>query len=173
MAGSVERARQRRQKTGSRIGIVQAFKQAPWRLQVQTIGLYLLGLVIVLVVASVYLSISGRAAAAGLRSYQMNLERLDIERQIADRKSSIAVLTSATIMEQRATEMGFKRITPEDVVYMEIPGYSGKQSAVLAPPPGITETEQMTLKSTYRQSLWDWLFSGINNLSDAMIGGNG
>lgn len=173
MTESVNRARQRREKTGSRIGIVQAFKQAPWRVQVRTIGLYLLGLVIVLVIASVYLSISGRAAAAGLRAYQMNLERQNVERQIADRKARIAILTSAMVMEQRATELGFKRITAGDVVYMEIPGYLGKQSAVLAPPPGIKETEEMTLKFIYRQSLWDWLFSGINNLSDTVIGGNG
>lgn len=173
MTQSENRARQRRERSGPRGGIVQAFKQAPWRLQVQTIGLYLLGLVIVLVIASVYLSISGRAAAAGLRAYQMNFERQDLEREIADRKAKIAVLTSAVIMEQRATEMGFKRITPEEVIYMEVPGYLGKQSAVLAPPPGVTESEEMTLKYIYRQSLWDWLFSGINSLGENMIGGNG
>jgi cell division protein FtsL len=173
MVSPVERARQRKEKTGPRKGIVQAFKQAPWRLQVQTIGLYLLGLVIVIVIASVYLSISGRAAAAGLRAYQMNLQRQDLERQIADRKSQIAILTSSMIMEQRATELGFKRITPDDVIYMEIPGYLGKQSAVLAPPPGVTESAEVAVRSIYRQSLWDWLFSGINNLSDSVIGGNG
>lgn len=173
MTPSENRARQRRERTSPRKGFVQAFKQAPWRVQVQTIGLYLLTLVVILVIASVYLSISGRAASAGLQAYQMNLDRLDLERQISDRKSQIADLTSAVVMEERAIAMGFKRISPEDVIYMDIPGYPGKQTAVLAPPPGVTETHELTIKSIYRQSLWDWLFSGINNLSESVGGGDG
>ena len=171
MTGSRERTTRRRENTRSRVNLVQAFKQAPWRTQIRLVGLFLLSLVVILLVASVYLSISGRAAAAGLSAYQMNLQRLDLERQIADRKSQIAILTSADIMEARAKEMGFERIDPAEAVYVEVPGYSGRQSVVLAPPPGVQESEPALVKQLYRQSLWDWLFSGINRLSNSISGG--
>jgi len=148
-----------------------AFRQAPWRVQLQYVGLFLLALVAVLVVAGVYLSISGQAAAAGLDYYSNDQERQDLERQIADRKARLALMTSANVMEARARELGFERIDPSHAVYMEVPGFTGKSPAVLAPPPGIAATEEPVIKSIYRQSLWDWLFAGINQLS-ASVGGD-
>jgi cell division protein FtsL len=161
----------RRSKRTVKLTLSQAFKQAPWRNQVQFAGLFLLALVVVLLVASVYLSISGEAAAAGLRAYSLNIDRQDLERQIADRKSKIADITSSSVMEERAKAMGFERIDPSEAVYISVPGYTGKQSVVLAAPPGIDESDRSLVKSIYRQSLWDWLFSGINRLS-ASVGGN-
>ncbi len=167
-----ERITRRRDRTRAKGWFNQAFKQAPWRLQVQSVGIFLGALVAVLLIASVYLSISGRAAAAGLSAYQMNLQRQDLERQIADRKAQIAIQTSAASMEVRARDMGFTRINPSEAVYVSVPGYAGKQAAVLAPPPGIVESDNIIIKSVYRQSLWDWLFSGINRLSASAGGGN-
>ncbi len=60
-------------------------------------------------------------------AYQLNFQRQNLERQIADRKAQIAILTSAAVMEQRARDMGFERINPSDAVYVAIPGYTGKQ----------------------------------------------
>jgi hypothetical protein len=150
---------------------MQAFKQAPWRKQIQNVGLFLLVLVIGLVIASIYLSISGRAATSGLNAYRMNLERETIEREIADRKATIAELTSSTVMEQRAKDMGFSRIKPSQAVYMIIPGYTGKKSVILAAPPGIDETKSSIVIAAYRESIWDWLFQGVNRLSAGVEGG--
>lgn len=148
----------------------QAFRQAPWRVQLQMLGMFLLGLVIILVVAGIYLSISGQAAAAGLTAYNNDQERQDLERQIADRKARLAELTSASVMSERAKELGFERVDPAQVTYLVVPGYAGKQSAVLAPPPGIETSEEPVIKSIYRQSLWDWLFQGMTRLSDSVGG---
>jgi cell division protein FtsL len=167
-----ERTTRRKDRTRARGQLTQAFKQAPWRLQIRYVGLFLGVLVAVLLIASVYLSISGQAASAGLVAYQMNLERQDLERQIADHKAQIAIQTSAASMEVRAKEMGFQRINPSEAVYVTIPGYAGKQPVVLAPPPGVSESNQVLIKSIYRQSLWDWLFTGINRLSASASGGN-
>ena len=133
---------------------------------------YLLSLVILLLVASVYLSISGKAATAGLDAYRLNLDRLDLERQIADRKAQIAILTSSPAMEKRALEMGFVRIDPEDAVYINIPGYGGRQSQISAPPPWIDNSGIQISNPSYSQSLWDWLFTGVNLLSESMTGGS-
>jgi len=170
MAESNERTPRKTRRSNARGKFAQAFKQAPWRNQVQFVGLFLLGLVAIVLVASVYLSISGRAAAAGLRSYSYSLEREDLERAIADHKAQIAILTSAEVMEKRAKEAGFQRIDPSQAVYVLVPGYAGRQPVVLAAPPGLSDSGISLVKSIYRQSLWDWLFSGINRLSDSVGG---
>jgi hypothetical protein len=150
----------------------QAFRQAPWRVQLQYIGLFLLMVVCVLLVAGIYLSISGQSAASGLASHSNDQKRQDLEREIADRKARLALMTSASVMEARAKELGFERIDPANAIYLEVPGYTGKSAAVLAPPPGFTTTQEPAIKSIYRQSLWDWLFRGINQLSASVAGAN-
>ena len=150
----------------------QAFKQAPWRSQIQAVGLILLGLVVVLLVAGIYLSVSGQAAEAGLVTYNLNYERKSLERTIADSKAQLAIISSTTSMEARAKELGYESADPDAVVYVVVPGYTGKQTAILAPPPGITEDEGAVVKAEYRESLWDWLFQGINQLSNSVKGGS-
>jgi hypothetical protein len=171
MTHSNERTPRKTHRAKVKVNLSQAFKQAPWRNQIQFVGLFLLALVIVVLVASVYLSISGRAAAAGLRAYSYSLERQDLEREIADHKAQIAILTSSAVMEQRAKDAGYKRIDPTDAVYVLVPGYAGRQPVILAAPPGVSDAGISLVKSIYRQSLWDWMFSGINRLSDS-VGGN-
>ena len=153
-----------------KLNFSQAFKQAPWRSQIQFVGLFLLGLVVVLLVAGVYLSISGQAAEAGLDTYNLNYERRSLERNIADYKAQLALISSSAVMEARAKSMGFEVADPDNVVYATVPGYTGRQTAILAPPPGITETQSAVVKTEYRESLWDWLFQGINRLSSSVRG---
>lgn len=150
--------------------LVQAFKQSPWRIHARTVGFFLLTLVVVLVVASVYLSISGLAANAGLDAYRLDLKRLDLEREIAHRKATLALITSAPAMEERALSMGFEKISPQDAIYITVPGYTGRGAMVVAPPPGINESARQLIKSVYRESLWDWLFTGINSLGSGFLG---
>ena len=166
-----ERPRQRRkERSWGKFNFSQAFKQAPWRSQTQLIGLFFIALVIVLLVASVYLTISGQASAAGLTALSLDTKRSNLERTIADRKADLALLTSASLMQKRAEDMGFIAADPENVIYVVVPGYTGRQTAILAPPPGIVEEEGPVVKSIYRQSLWDWLFQGINRLSSSAGG---
>ncbi len=68
--------------------LVQAYKQAPWRTQIQWIGIFLLVLIGVAVVAGVYLMISGRAAATGRRIQSLEAEISALEMEINDLKLS-------------------------------------------------------------------------------------
>lgn len=166
-----ERPRQRRkERSWGKFNFSQAFKQAPWRSQTQLIGLFFIALVVVLLVAAVYLTISGQASAAGLTALNLDATRSNLERSIADRKADLALLTSASIMQKRAEELGFIAADPDNVIYVVVPGYTGRQTAILAPPPGIVEEEGPVVKSIYRQSLWDWFFQGINRLSSSAGG---
>ena len=45
--------------------IVRKYRQAPWRVQRQWIGLFLLALVLVAMVAAIYLNVTVRATVAG------------------------------------------------------------------------------------------------------------
>lgn len=170
MAEPRDRANKRKEKAEKRMRLVQAFKQAPWRIHARYVGLFLLTLVVVLVVASIYLSISGMAANAGLDAYRLDLKRLDLEREIAHRKATLALITSAPAMEERALSMGFEKIAPEDAIYLTVPGYTGRGTMVIAPPPGVNDSSRQLVRSIYRESLWDWLFTGINSLGSGILG---
>jgi cell division protein FtsL len=140
---------------------IQAYKQAPWRTQVQWIGLFMLFLVIVAAVASIYLNVSASAAAAGREIQGLEDKSTDLKRSIADLETSLAMLTSASNMHSRAVEMGFEQTEWDNPLFITIPGYTGRQAAVLAPPPGPGMVIQPVIRSAYTQSLWDWLFTGF------------
>ncbi len=170
MAEPRDRSNKRKEKAEKRMRLVQAFKQAPWRIHARYVGLFLLSLVVILVVASIYLSISGLAANAGLDAYRADLKRLELEREIAHRKATLALITSAPAMEERALSMGFEKIDPADALYITVPGYAGRGTMVVSPPPGISDSSRQLVKSIYRESLWDWLFTGINSIGVELLG---
>lgn len=141
--------------------LVQAYKQAPWRTQVQWIGLFLLFLVIIAAVASIYLNVSASAAAAGREIQGLEDTTVTIERSIADLETDLAQQTSAATMLARAKEMGFEQTEWDNPLFVTIPGYAGRQAAVLAPPPDPGLVVQPVIRQAYTQSLWDWLFTGF------------
>lgn len=145
--------------------MVQAYKQAPWRIQTQRGTLLLIAAILGASVLWVTLTITVQAGNAGYDIQRMESEQEDLTREIAALRTQIGQLTSAAQMEERAAEMGFERIKPEDVTYMIIPGYSGRESVIKAPPPG-TSIEQPLVKPAYTQSLWEWLLQGVLDVSD-------
>jgi len=151
--------------------LIQAYRQAPWRKQLQGLFLFLLVLVGIAMIAWVYLSISAQAATAGLEIQFLEEDRDDLARQIADLQSQLGYLTSAGEMERRAKELGFEPADPTNLDYVVIPGYTGRQTPYLAPAP-VTETttNASLIKPAYTQSLWEFLFQGSLAWSEA-IGG--
>ncbi len=141
--------------------IIQAYRQAPWRAQLQWIGLFLLGLILCALVAAIYLNVSERAALAGreIQKYQSDSDNL--ERQIADLETQLAMLTSADQMQKRAQTMNFAPIEPGKAMYLVIPGYTERQPVVLAPAPGPSMAQAPLIRTTYTESLWEVLFKGF------------
>ena len=74
--------------------LVRKYRQAPWRVQLQWIGLFSLGLVLVASVAAVYLSISTRTAVFGREIQQMDSDMEEVERNIANLNNQLAMLTA-------------------------------------------------------------------------------
>ncbi len=138
--------------------LAQAYRQAPWRLQTRNILSLLVGLVILLVVAALYLSISGQAATAGVETRFLEYDREAAQRKIAHLEARYGQLTSLQVMLPRAKELGFEEPNPDDIVYVVVPGYYGRPAYVEAPPPGTGRMQGPIIKPEYRQSIWDWLF---------------
>ena len=137
--------------------MVLAYQQAPWRVQMQMIGAFLLGLALLAVVAGVYLNVTASAAKVGREIQALQNDVLEIQRENADLETRLASLTSASAMEARALEMGFRSLSPDEVKYIEVPGYTGRQEVALAPPPRVIATETDELPQEFTQTLFDWV----------------
>ena len=143
----------------------QAFKQAPWRVQFQQIGMFLLALVIISLVASVYLYFSAQIADVGVDIWKMEATRDAAYYDIESLQTELAKKTSVKIMQERAKEMGFVRYSPEEVEYMVISGYYGRQPAIIGDPNPAEVVPDAIIKPTYTQSLWEWLLENLLKMS--------
>jgi hypothetical protein len=135
--------------------IIHAYKQAPWRIQRQWIGAFLLGLLLLAMVAALYLNVTARAAIVGRRIQNLELEITANQRTNADLETQIATLLSTAEMERRAKALGFEPANPDEMEYLPVSGY--------IPPPAVRVGKLPQAKlyapSTppeYTQSLLDW-----------------
>ncbi len=146
--------------------LTHAYQQAPWRIQLQRIGLFMLVLVLVALAAGLYLYISAKTVEAGVQIQDLEWEREKTLRRISNLSSDLAFITSASQMEGRAHALGFEPVNEDNVTYMVIPGYAGRQTAIMAPPPSPVKITQPLIKPSYKQSLWEWLFQGIITVTE-------
>ncbi|NTV37350.1 MAG: hypothetical protein HGA53_10390 [Anaerolineaceae bacterium] len=140
--------------------LAQAYQQAPWRLQLQTIMMIMVALVIALVVAGIYLSVSAQAANAGIEIRMFESDKENLQQQIANLQAKLGEVSSAKVMLPKAKELGFTEANQEDKVFIIVPGYAGRQPITIAPPPGQQAGQIAMIRPEYRQSIWDWLFEG-------------
>lgn len=141
--------------------ILQAYKQAPWRIQLQWIGLFLLGLVLIASLTGLYLSISAQAAASGRKIQSLERQINNINNEIAELTANLASARSVDNMKVRAEAMGYVSLNPHEAIYLEIPDYNPHADLVLAPPRVNIISESPTLLSSYKTSLWEWLVQNI------------
>lgn len=145
--------------------LVQAYRQAPWRIQTQRGVLFLIVAVLGASILWVMVSVSVQAASAGLEIQSLETSQEDLQRQIAELRTNIAIQTSQERMQQRAADLGFTPTNPEDINYVVAPGYTGRQPDIQASPPG-SEPLDPVIKPVYSQTLWDWLVKGVIDMSE-------
>jgi len=136
--------------------LAQAYAQTPWRKQVQIIGLVLLCVLFTVLIASIYLNVSARAATYGreILLMQEEIQRLQLEN--ADLKTRLGILLSSKEMETRALEMGFEPVEKGESVYVVVPGYVARQPVILASAPPAENAVVVTLPPRFTESLVDW-----------------
>ena len=143
--------------------LIQAYRQTPWRVQKQWIGLFTLALVLVSSVALVYLNVTTQAGNTGSEVQLLIQDANGLNRQIETDRSTLAHLTSIEEMLKRAKDMGFVPIEPDQIDYMVIPDYHPRQTAALAPAPAPEMVQAPLIRPEYTQSLWDVIFRNLFN----------
>ena len=135
--------------------IIHAYKQAPWRVQRQYVGAFLLAVIAASMIAALYLQVTARAARAGREIQEMRLEITTIQRANADLETQLANLTSTAEMQRRALEMGYRPVKPGELDYVAVPGFVAPEPAILLAAEDVTEYSQ-ALPAEYTQSLIEW-----------------
>ncbi len=146
--------------------LLQAYKQAPWRVQLQWIGMFLLAVVLVAAITAVYLSINSQAATAGREIQSLENQISMINEENAELIADLASERSTKKMFSRAETLGFRLIDPIQAIYLQVPGYDPDADLVLAPPRVNLISESPFVQSSYKSSLWDWFVDNIWNLSN-------
>lgn len=137
--------------------LTQAYSQAPWRKQLQWIGIFLVVLVFFALVAGIYLSVTSRATTVGrqIQGMQADIDRL--EQENADLQSQLAFLTSSSVMAKRAQDLGFGLIQMDEPVYIKVSGYQSRQPVTLAPDRAPIVSAAPMVPPEYTESLFQWL----------------
>jgi cell division protein FtsL len=141
--------------------LIQAYHQAPWRNQMKWIATFLLGVIVVALVAGLYLSISAQSVTIGLQIQIANDDKIGKQQEIADLNNRLGDLTAGPTMLARAKELGYEPIDPSNIEYMLVPGYSGRQTASLAPQTAPEIEPKPELNAEYTRSLSEVLFQGL------------
>lgn len=136
--------------------LIHAYRVAPWRVQRQWVGNALLTVVAFAVAAALYLNVTSRTAIAG-REIQELTDAIAASRQVSsDLQTQLAALTSASAMEERAWELGFRPVEPDELEYLVVPGYVAPDAVDLSSS-AQTQLYVLTIPPEYNQSLLDWL----------------
>ena len=135
--------------------IIHAYKQAPWRVQRQYVGAFLLAVIGTAMIAALYLQVTAGAARAGREIQEMRFKITTIQRANADLETQLANLTSSTEMKRRALEMGYRPVKPGELDYIAVPGYVAPEPAILRAAEDVVQYSQ-SLPSAYTQSLVEW-----------------
>jgi len=136
--------------------IIHAYKQAPWRVQRQWVGAFLLAVIGMAMIAALYLDVTARAALAGREIQELRFEITTIQRANADLETRLADLTSTTEMERRAFELGYRPVKPGELDYVAVPGFAPPEPAILLAAEDVVSPAK-TLPVEYTQSLLEWV----------------
>lgn len=140
-----------------RVGyLVHAYRQAPWRIQRQWLGGFLLGVLAIAMVSSLYLDITAQAAISGREIQGLTSDIVSVEEGNADLQTRLAELNSDAVMQKRAKDLGYEPVDPAQLQYVIVPGYVAPQPNILAVAPAL-QPSAPTIAPEYTESLIEWL----------------
>ncbi len=141
--------------------IIHAYKQAPWRVQRQYVGAFLLTVIVLALVAALYLDVTARTALAGREIQELQVQITTMQRTNADLETELANLTASAVMQRRALELGYRPVEPGELDYVFVPGYVAPEPAILLAAVDSTLRSD-SLPEAYSQSLLEWLDEKVN-----------
>lgn len=134
----------------------QAYQQAPWRTQIQILGLFSLILVLVALVSGIYLNLSARKSEAGREIQEMRAKIIELKQLNASMQTHLAHLTSTEVMSERAKDLGFSPTERDEIVYLPVEGYVERAPANLAQKNSTAPAGAVVLPAEYSESLLEW-----------------
>jgi cell division protein FtsL len=140
---------------GQATQIIHAYRQAPWRVQRQWVGIFLLAVIGAAMVAALYLDVTARAALAGREIQELRSLITTVQRENADLETQLADLTSTDVMQRRATELGYRPVQPGELDYVAVPGFITPEPAILLAAKDASPHIE-TQPAEYTQSLLEW-----------------
>jgi len=114
--------------------ILRAFRQAPWRKQVQTVAALSIALLIIAVIGGFYLAAASRAGTAGRDVQRLEGRKAELIQENDELRAKLAELRSITRLADRARALGFAPAQMEQVEYLPVKNYP-QPALVEAPPP--------------------------------------
>lgn len=136
--------------------IIHAYKQAPWRVQRQYVGAFLLAVIGMAMIAALYLDVTARAAVAGREIQELRFEITTVQRANSDLETDLAKLTSTAEMQRRALELGYRPVKPGELEYVPVPGYVAPEPDILSVAKDAAPQSKV-LPAEYTQSLIEWM----------------
>ena len=140
---------------GQATQIIHAYRQAPWRIQRQWIGAFLLAVICAAMIAALYLDVTARTAVAGREIQELRILITTIQRENADMETRLADLTSTAVMQRRAVELGYRPVLPGELDYMAVPGFVPPEPDILLAAVD-TSPRSGNAPAEYTQSLLEW-----------------
>jgi len=143
--------------------IIQAFPQAPWRSQTQMIGLFMLFLIAVAIVGVFYLNVTAEATLIGREIQEMQATISAVEIENSALELDLGNLSSVDRMRDRARDLGFDPIAPEEMEFIVVDGYYQTQPQglmALNEEPSVrsnSEPVPADLPDEYFESIFTWL----------------
>ena len=147
--------------------ILQAYRNTPWRRQIQVLSMFGAFAAVAALVMIVYIWMTSQAGTYGLQVQEYQATAQALEQSIEDKKVELADLTNTENLEKRAEEAGFQPVDPNRIRYLEVDGYYTQQPLQLAPAPNVAhaQTPDDGLPQTFTSSLFDWIRETIYQLS--------
>src|ERR1700690_679941 len=152
------------------INTVKAYKHAPWRVQRQWIGTFMLAVLGLAMVAAIYLDVASQAAISGREIQDLTTEMITTQQANADLQTKLAGLTSNSVMETRAQTLGFKPVDPSQMEYLVVPGYIAPIPEILAGASALRPSAP-SIPPEYTESLLDWLGQKMRSTSTISLMG--
>jgi len=137
--------------------LLQAYKQAPWRTQIQRVGAFLLVVVVIAIISGLYLNISGQSAATGRRIQNLESELADLKRENNDLQTKLGAIQSVRELSARVDSLNMRPLTVDEALYLEVPGYIPAGGTRLAPPPVIKAEPAPLLLPEFTNGFVEWL----------------
>ena len=138
--------------------IIHAYKQAPWRIQRQWVGAFLLAVIGIAMVAALSGCNCACSRCRSRRSRRCALRFSPSRRANADLETRLAKLTSSEEMKRRASALGYRPVQPGELDYIAVPGFVAPEPELLRAAEDVTIPEtslpSMNTRSLARMARW-------------------